>query len=722
MRKTVQRFFRRFADDFRPEHLAEIQLVNRFVSLIETDAAVFLPALHRVVEIATHDQLIAGPDWVSNSWGPRRQLVWTAERFALFPEHFGVCEDILFTLAIHECEPRIGNNATRIWQQLFRLEVSGTALPLVDRLSVLRARLRSAKEAEAELLTGALGQIFDFMGGRVLGPPVVGGKVPPADWRPSGLEEMRASVATGLKLLDDNTYHPVAAIAEGARKTLVQNLVGLARLGWIDDLRLFASASHLTESDNAALASQLKNILTWSKRPNGSSSMTLEYQAKMVEWIIELEPRSLHARLVGIVGADAINHYGREQEWEKELDQLAAELLSNDKEFVKEIEWLTSVEANGAFELGYRLGMLDSSAKLLDPILQRSANRNIALVRGYVAGFLRRPGSDGDIVNLRLNALEKEDPLLSFQIALAGGTRVGVFDRGLRLIKQGRIPVYSLRNFTVWVGDVHTSNEQVVAALRILIPLVATDSFACDVMVDFLGARLHSGKLQELIESHQSLVWEAISVGVQNPGREAWWLARILSAAAPSNQSLAIRLACLALVGDTYDVRLEFENLLSSWASTYPEEVMVGIGALMLDEKIGWKFFASKFHVFDHIPPEVVIGWLESAGVAGARKIARHLPAPYVDTSGAEVIPKLTEFVLSRFEDDDRTFREFCAGTHSFQLYSGDIAAQKEAEAASARPFFNHRLRRIREWARYEYDSGIQQAAFHRELDDELGL
>ncbi|MGD1212150.1 MAG: hypothetical protein ABR973_12425 [Candidatus Acidiferrales bacterium] len=721
VRETVQRFFRKFADDFTPRHLAEVELVNRFVSLIETDAALFLPTLRRVVEAATHDELTAGPNWVGHSWGPRRQLVWTAERFALFTEHFSDCEAILFALAKHECEPTIGNNATKIWQQLFRLQLSGTALPFIERLAVLRDRLADATEADAELLSGALGEILDFMGVRMLGPPVVGGRVPPADWHPANLEEMRASVKAGLKLLDDSTQHHLAGIAEGAGKALVGDLVSLARHGWIDELQPFASESRLSESNKATLATQLKNILAWGKHPNGAG-ITPEYETKLRGWITELEPKSLHARLVGVVGSDAFNHYGREKEWQQDLDQLAAELLLDEKAFQAEIEWLTSSEANGAFELGSRLGTLDTSATLLDGIIQKSLKRKIAFVRGYVAGFLHRPGSNPDVVNSRLDELEKETPLLSFQIALAGGSRVGVFDRAVRLIKEGQIPPYNLRNFTFWAGEVHTTNEQVVEALRILIPVASDDTLICDVIVDFLGARLHSGQLDKLIESHRELVWEGIAIATQNPGRETWWLARILGAAAPTNQPLAIRLACRALVDSKYDFKIEAENLLSNWASSYPREVMDEIGALMLDEKDGWQFFASKFRVFDAIPPEVVIHWLESAGVPGARKIARHLPAPHVDASGAEVIPKVTEFVLSRFEDDDVTFREFCAGTHSFQIYMGDVAAQKEAEAASVRPFFNHRLRRIREWARYEYDSGVRQATWHRELNDELGM
>jgi len=142
----------------------------------------------------------------------------------------------------------------------------------------------------------------------------------------------------------------------------------------------------------------------------------------------------------------------------------------------------------------------------------------------------------------------------------------------------------------------------------------------------------------------------------------------------------------------------------------------------MLDEEKGWRFFATKLAIFHAIPEPVVIRWLESVGVKGAQKIARHLPAPFINAIGEPNVPKLTEYVLSRFEEDRLTFTEFCAGTHSFQVYIGDIARQRENEANSVHPFFNHPLKRIREWARHEHESGMKEAKFHREHEDEMNV
>jgi hypothetical protein len=721
VRQTVQRFFRKFADDFSSRDLGEIRLVNRFVSLIETDSSLYLPGLRRVLESATPDELKAGPEWTGNSWGPRRQLVWTAERFALFPEHFQDCEAILFTLARNESEPRIGNNATKTWQRLFRLQLSGTSLPLVERLAFLKRRLTTASQEQAELFSGALNEILDFMGSRLLGPPVVGGRVPPSEWYPSTRQEMRDSVGAGLLVLDEATQHPVVDIAKRARGALIGDVEMLSRTGWVDQLRPFVASSRLDESDKARLVNALKYFLRWGKHPD-NSEIEPEYATKLQEWISEISPSSLHARMVESVGSDSITHFEHELQWEKELDELANELLAEPKLLDNELVWLTSEDAKSAFEFGYRLGKLDEPGALIDRILQHSRDRAIGFARGYVAGLLSDDSRKPDVVAARLDDLEKQDPLFSFQVALAGGAYVSAFDRGIRLVGTGKIPPHALRNFTHWVGNVRVTNAQVLQALRLLLPIASGDSGVCDVMVDFLGARFHAQQLNALMEMNNDLIWQVITVAARNPGRETFWVTKILNSIASTNWPLAIDLASVAMVGDNYQFEKDAENLLANWARTVPDQVMARIGALMLDDKTGWRFFASKIGVFHAIPAEVVIKWLEMVGVKGAQRMARHLPKPFVDASGSPVVPMLTEFVLSRFEDDDLVYREFCAGTHSLQMYVGDIARQRETEAVSSRPFFNHRLKRIRDWARYEYDSGIHDAQWHREIEDEAGI
>lgn len=60
--------------------------------------------------------------------------------------------------------------------------------------------------------------------------------------------------------------------------------------------------------------------------------------------------------------------------------------------------------------------------------------------------------------------------------------------------------------------------------------------------------------------------------------------------------------------------------------------------------------------------------------------------------------------ILTEFENDDRFFREFCAGRHSFETFWGSASDRYEGIYIKVAPYLNHKLRRIREWAKYEID------------------
>jgi hypothetical protein len=139
----------------------------------------------------------------------------------------------------------------------------------------------------------------------------------------------------------------------------------------------------------------------------------------------------------------------------------------------------------------------------------------------------------------------------------------------------------------------------------------------------------------------------------------------------------------------------------------------------MLDEERAWNFFSAKFHIFTSLPVDIVTNWLNTHGVEAARKIARHLPAPALDATGAPLLPPLTEFVLATFGDDERVFVEFLAGVHSLQTYMGDIASLHDHEALIASKFLTHPISAVRRWARIELEESRLQAERRRMRQEE---
>jgi len=177
------------------------------------------------------------------------------------------------------------------------------------------------------------------------------------------------------------------------------------------------------------------------------------------------------------------------------------------------------------------------------------------------------------------------------------------------------------------------------------------------------------------------LIFEALTLTARDGGGDSYWWGRSLSTLASGDPSRAAKAASLSLCGE-YFQQEEAQKILVELAHAHPEEVMQNVGAVMLDEKSGIRFFVGHYRgLFNSLPLNVISRWLDIAGVNGARKLARHLPVPYIGPGGEPVVPELTEFVLEKFEDDDRTFAEFCAGTYSSGQLIGNFASQFEAEA-----------------------------------------
>jgi hypothetical protein len=719
VRKIVRDFFRRFADAFTARDLQNIDLVNKLIKLVETDPDTYLPHLRRILETATPDQLGAAvePDWIG-SVRPRRHLVWLAEQFVQFKEFFRECETILFILGVNESEPTISNNSSRIWQQLFRMYLSGSDIPFPARLDILRQRLSTATTENAELLAGAIGGMLEFQAGRILGPPVVAGRIVPAEWSPEP-ERMVTYVMQAFEFVVAASNHPVPEIASRSRDILLRDIAFFARQGWVDQLRGLLATSPLNEDDRARLVSQLKTYVALAGKP-ADGKVNEEYKKKLIEWILELEPHSLHSRLIEIVGVRSWDHYGRESEWEAELLKLAGELRASEQLLEKELVWLTSSEALSSFELGFAFGKNESDTERLDKILAASIDRDLGFVRGFIAGLLAIPGFNPGPINQMLDQFEKAKPELTFQLALAGGAKLYVFDRTVRLVSNGKLPHRFLRAFTYWVGSSRVAVDQITTALRLLLPCINAGDESCSAAaMEYLSAALNADNQPEILRTEPELFWNTLEAFTVHPGRqETWWWARIMESILETDPDSCIRLACLALVSDRYALRDDASNLLSAWSTRYPRKIMSAVGQIMLDEKRGVQFFFSKFQFFSTLPLEVVTDWLSEVGEKGAEKIARHLPQPRIDADGNPSVPELTAWVLTRFEKSQRVFSEFCAGVHSFQMYHGDAALVHDAEAMAALKFYDHPIPRIREWARYEFQTAQRNAEFHREADD----
>lgn len=75
--------------------------------------------------------------------------------------------------------------------------------------------------------------------------------------------------------------------------------------------------------------------------------------------------------------------------------------------------------------------------------------------------------------------------------------------------------------------------------------------------------------------------------------------------------------------------------------------------------------------------------------------------------------------MLTEYEGDDGIFREYCAGRHSGEILRGSAKDRRPAIEAAVRPFQEHSLRRVRDWARYELDENNYEAKLDDMMDEQ---
>ncbi len=718
----VAQFFRRRTESLAVGALGTESEARRLFALTEAEPSTYIPLLRRLIS-----GIFARPD---GGLAPhiRRQVVWIAERTAIFPEFFAEAEEILFTLAAHETEPSIGNNASKTWQSLFSIYLSGTSLSVSERVGVLRRRFDQGSTAEKILAIGAIRMALENRNVKVMAPPMFGRRVPPQEWRPQNQQELRGSLSAYLDLLSHTIVDNEPTVRDAAENALIAEAAYISRAGGLDLVAKALSRTELSEDLRARLLSSIDDALE-SKRRVGRDVPKLDETTS--SWMESLQPTTLHGRIVAEITAEPWSHRHDEPEWRSRVEQLATELLESEAAFEKELQWLCSPQARATAELGMAVGRLDVSLSKLSAIVAGALkHRSDGFARGYVYGVAQHDSVDNQKLNAALDDLQAADPELAVFVAIPGGDKTNAFSRALRSVGDGKLRPGMLRNLTVWVGSRKTSRDECRAAVEVLTRIAEQNksSEAVDTAVEFISYRIHGlkneaealGELQTTFSDETlDAIWRIVRLSLQFPGRESFWLVEILKVIAATNPAAACEVVANMLVSDEYLYIDSAEKLVSQLVISYPQQFMAAVGDLMVHDP---RFFIGKFNFLGLMPVAVVTDWLKKVGVQGARPLARHLVPPSLNENGQPVLNPLTEFVLREFEDDERTFREFVAGTHSLQIYAGSYAEARAKEAAVAKAFLNHPLRRVREWANIEIEQAEHEVRISRIEEEEMNL
>jgi hypothetical protein len=597
------------------------------------------------------------------------------------------------------------------------------------RFPILEQRIK-AEEPSTELVVSAAAAAVDRQPIRMVGSPLFGTLVPPQDWRPQTHGEYYDAIESCERLVLSATRDPDEKVSAAAKKALFDSVSHLLWAGYVEPVRK-ALEGNLTvdlQPRIRALVQESYSRLFSREIENKNPELKIALEG----WLESLKSDTLHAELVESVASEPWSHHFDEEEWRKRVEKLAGQLYANPGAFTTELTWLNSSEAKAAAEVGHFFGRLDATQlSFLDQIMDAAIKeRADGFARGYIYGILDPPKGDLVWLNRALDRVQESDPKLAFYIMLPGGDSVRSFERALAMVIAGTIPTRLLSNLQVWVGNRKTRPEEMGRAVRsLLAEAQAGDREAIDVAVDFVAYQINRvppeekvGLLIQIFGEKLEDLWRLLELFIAHPGRADFWFAKVLQVATSADVARGCEMASRMIVSDSFQVEQEGEKLLGDLVQSYPDQVMEAIGRRITDAATKNQFFIRKFSFVTAIPFEVVRAWLERVGVVGARTLARHLPLPFLDGNGEPQVPLLTEFVFTRFEDDDRTFSEFVAGVHSYQGYWGSYSAAREKEGLRAKAFLTHRLRRVREWALIEMQQAEHDAKVHRIHEEETGF
>ncbi len=689
-----------------------------------------VPRLHSLVLTATPEQL--GMRYV----GGRRNLVVEASEIAAFPQWFFFAEEILFTLARHETEPDLGNNATTVWSGLFPI-MSHVATPFDERLKIIQERSRKGDAATkilcVEALKSALGdQTIHMMGGQTYGH-----RIAPTPWRPKTYPELYEYMKACLGELNGLSGDADEAVRDKATGALIRSIRSLVFRGLTEQAK--EGAGKLPLHVRPVLRAELREFLLLnnsehSPRPEEEKKRRAQF---VDEWIKELASTDLHDRLVEEVGPASWDHYLEQTEWEDHIRELASHLLQHEDDFDQELPWLNSDKARSSFELGAQLGRLDEGLKFLDRIVTVCrTSRNPNLARGYFAGVSeaalpKLPSDAVEVVRKKLSAsldeLWEEDPALGFNVMTPSGDFVQSFARAIAGVREKKIRAGFLRTFVAWNGPRHTSPlEARLAAQTLLDAAREGDDDAANTGIEFMVFLLMRTDLEDKLvwlqtvfnDESLDVIFGLLEQATLSTRNVSHWFSQIFARVLPANPDRATSILIQMMQSESYETSQAAGGLFASVAAVRPQQLMDGIGEVMLSKEPSLSFFFRKFPIVS-LPKDVVIHWLEKHGLEGARLLARHVPGPFIGSDGPDLNP-VARFILERYGNDGNVFSGWVAGMHSGRVFTGSIADHLGRRASMAEPFLTFPIEAVQRWARGEIMFADENVENFRLEEEEL--
>ncbi len=379
----------------------------------------------------------------------RRDLIWALEKLCWSVGTFPKAAEVLMKLAAGENE-KWSNNASGHLNQLFHIYLSGTKMPAIQRLPVLRTGLKSTFSEVRNVCIAALGSGLEhnhFM--RSSGPEVRGTRLPERDWQPKTYLDIWNYWKEIFLLLRDEILKG-DQLSTVALDTLGQNLGGLLVTPLVTELeeQFRSIANSQSEFWPAAHDTILRTLELVEELP--------EDQRQVVErWLAYVQPKDLEHRLADIVSNPGWHHEKNDEGHYEDISakrarELADELAANGTDWLHLLPQLLQGTQQQAWAFGARWAELSERPRelvnrCLSQLRKISAeDRNPQLVRGMISTL-----QDRVELNEILHGIANDAELRSLLVPLTTAAIIAVddFNRVAKCVEQNFLPADSLRSF-----------------------------------------------------------------------------------------------------------------------------------------------------------------------------------------------------------------------------------------------------------------------------------
>jgi hypothetical protein len=665
-------------------HFVDPNAVDRWMALSSANPELAARNAREALQCATDEQrrTIGG--------SAQRGMVRGLVRLAAHRNAFHDAALALAELAAAENET-LASNATAGFVGCYRMFLSGTASPYLERLGVIEELLASGRPALLSLAVRALTRVGSpYESAMVDVSPGPG--PPPPQWQPSTHGERFDCVLAAVACLED------AASLNVPEKELVEAAERLAMLLRQELVReqiaaFMRAAIEHHPSVREQIRRKVHDVATNSRR------FWKDRDEADIVWIeslaLEFSDRTLGGRM-----REAIVH----PDWDNlanSLEPIAKDLVADRAVLWSQWQWLTGGDAIGAWELGMALETADSTRALLPQMTSASDTGNdVRVIAGYIRS--RATKMPAGWIDDWLDALEFDPSIPRFLIfdltrRLADTSRSA--QRIVRMARANQLPPNAVANlaFGPWVLGPE------LPALRVLF----------DLLLEIPDNHIHllhmlNNRLREQPQDATALEDLALAIVTQpsllladSMSQHHW--DKLAAALLPRHARMVARTIFAAQARpDGVSFFLEHStaaNTLDACVNASPGDVWEELAPVLTDDRRAKRFsIGFPGHVLERMPRRAVLDWIaadpDSRAVTSARMTAKN----FGDNS-------LAAAILNRWGNVSQVKQWFFSAFTS-EGWSGDASAHWLALASQLEGVAEAtKIAGVRRWAR---DSALE--------------